>query len=70
MQSIASPVLKDDSGAHLKILMSPTTTPRAYGQTISITVQYTLINKLVLPNPFLGISFPTSIGFTETAMSE
>jgi Flp pilus assembly protein TadG len=70
MQSIASPVLADNGGANLTISMSPNTTPRAYGQTIAVTVQYSLTNKIVLPNPFLGISFPGSIGFTETAMSE
>jgi Flp pilus assembly protein TadG len=70
MQSIASPVLMDNSGGNLSITISPNVTPRAYGQSLTISVQYSLANKIVLPNPFLGISFPTSIGFTETAMSE
>jgi Flp pilus assembly protein TadG len=70
MQSIASPTIADNSGANLTISVAPDTTPRAYGQSISVTVQYSLTNKIVLPNPFLGISFPSTIGFTETAMSE
>jgi Flp pilus assembly protein TadG len=70
MQSIASPVLMDNSGANLTITVSPDVTPRAYGQALTVTVQYSLSNKIVLPNPFLGINFPTTMGFTETAMSE
>jgi Flp pilus assembly protein TadG len=70
MTSVASPVISDNNGANITVSVSPDTTPRAFGQPISVTVSYSLANKLMLPNPFLGVSFPSTLSFTETAMSE
>jgi Flp pilus assembly protein TadG len=70
MNSVASPILLDNSGNNLTITMNPNSTPRAFGASISVTVSYSLANKIAIPNPFMGVRFPTSISFTETAMSE
>ena len=70
MKSVASPILLDNSGNNLTITMNPNSTPRAFGASISVSVTYSLANKIAIPNPFLGVRFPSSISFTETAMSE
>lgn len=70
VKSIASPVINESSGADLTISLNPTTAPRAFGTSVSMTITYNATSKVILPNPFLGISFPTSLTATETAMSE
>jgi Flp pilus assembly protein TadG len=67
LEGIAPPAL---SVTGLSITVNPSTVPRAFSSTVSVTVSYDLRSSLVLPNPFLGISFPTSLSATETAMSE
>jgi hypothetical protein len=43
---------------------------RAFGTSVTVTVKYDVTSQLFLPNPFLGLSFPTTLNSTETAMSE
>lgn len=46
-------------------------TPRTFGSQVKITVVYTIpSSQMFLPNPFLGIAFPTTLSSTEAAMSE
>ena len=68
VQSIAPSIL--GTTKNLSVTMNPSTTPRNFATTVTVTVAYTLGNLQVLPNPFLGVSFPTSVSSTETAMSE
>lgn len=70
VNSSASPMINENKGADLTITMNPGTAPRAFGTQVSMTVTYNAKNKIVLPNPFLGIPLPTTFTATETAMSE
>jgi Flp pilus assembly protein TadG len=46
-------------------------TPRTFGSQVTVSVVYTIpSSQMFLPNPFLGISFPTSLSSSEAAMSE
>lgn len=45
-------------------------TPRAFGSSVEIDLAYDASAQLVLPNPFLGVHFPTSLYSQETAMVE
>jgi Flp pilus assembly protein TadG len=70
VNSSASPMINENKGADLTITMNPGTAPRAFGTQVSMTVTYNATSKIVLPNPFLGIPFPSTLTATETAMSE
>jgi Flp pilus assembly protein TadG len=70
MLSVASPIVMDNGGANLTITVTPGITPRAFGQTVTVNVTYSLANKLVLPNPFLGVTFPTIVSDQKSAMTE
>lgn len=72
---VASPTITKNNGAYLNFSMSPTTTPRTFGQAVQVTLTFNVCasGMLVLGNScgsFLGISFPQSLTATETAMSE
>jgi len=46
-------------------------TPRTFGSQVTVSVVYNIpSSQMFLPNPFLGISFPTTLSSTEAAMSE
>lgn len=46
-------------------------TPRTFGSQVTVSVAYTIpSSQMFLPNPFLGISFPTQLSSTEASMSE
>ena len=71
MKQIASPAINENSGGDLTLTLSPSTTPRQFGTSFSVAIVYNMQSKLLIPNPFLGISFPTSLtGVQTTAMSE
>ncbi|HSR56961.1 MAG TPA: hypothetical protein VLL57_02170 [Candidatus Binataceae bacterium] len=73
----ASPTITKVSDA-LSIAISPTTTPRTFGQTITVTLTFNTCEAgtIILGNSggtcssFLGLSFPTTLTATETAMGE
>ena len=69
MVSVASPMISADSGAHLTSTVSPTP-PCTFGSTITVSVTFNANHLLVLPNPFLGIHFPTSLTNSESAFCE
>jgi len=43
---------------------------RTFGSSVMVQVQFNASSALFLPSPFLGISFPTTLSSTETAMAE
>lgn len=42
----------------------------SFGAPVTIEVQYDLSSKIFLPNPFLGIPFPTTVQSIQTAFCE
>lgn len=51
-------------------LCSPGVPQRLFGSSVTVTVRFDASSALFLPSPFLGISFPTTLSSTETAMAE
>jgi hypothetical protein len=71
MLSVASPTIMSNSGNDLTISMpTPCPTTNSFSNPVTISVQYNLTSKIFLPNPFLGISFPTTVQSTQTAFCE
>jgi Flp pilus assembly protein TadG len=68
MQSIAPSNINNN--ANLSITVNPPTAPRTPASAVTVTVSYQIGNSLALPNPFLGVTFPTSLSAAQTAMSE
>jgi uncharacterized protein (UPF0333 family) len=69
MLSVASPTISANSGAYLTASLSPTP-PCTFGTAITVSLSYNAAHLLALPNPFLGISFPTTLTSTESAFCE
>jgi Flp pilus assembly protein TadG len=68
MKSIASPTINENNGGDLSITLTPQAAPRTFGTPLTVTISYNLQNKLFLPNPFLGIQFPTILQNIQTTM--
>ena len=49
---------------------TPGVNDRAFGTSVQVSVTYDVTSQLFLPKNFLGLSFPTTLSSTETAMSE
>jgi hypothetical protein len=70
MISVGSPIITQSGGSNLNITVSPAA-PRTRGQTVTVSVTYTIPSSVIfLPNPFLGIRFPTSFSDSKSAFSE
>lgn len=69
MVSVASPIIAANGGSYLSSTLSPTP-PCTYGTQVTVAVSFTSSSLLALPNPFLGISFPTTLTSSETAFCE
>jgi uncharacterized protein (UPF0333 family) len=69
MVSVASPTIAANSGAYLSSTLSPAP-PCDYGSPVTVSVSFNASHLLALPNPFLGISFPTTLTSSETAFCE
>jgi Flp pilus assembly protein TadG len=77
VQNQMSPTITVPSGA-LNVTFSDvnpadptcTTTPRGFGCKIQVVVAYNATSKVVLANPFFGISFPTQLNSTTQMMTE
>jgi Flp pilus assembly protein TadG len=67
-----SPTITSNSGAHLTVTVTRSTNADGtyFGQPVTVSVTYDATGKLILPNPFLGITFPTTLTAQETAMQE
>jgi hypothetical protein len=70
--SIASPTIKSGSITTFTVNPDPGTAgpDRGFGQSVTVSVTYDVTSQLFLPKNFLGLSFPTTLSSTETAMSE
>ena len=49
---------------------TPGVNDRAFGTQVAVSVTYDVTSQLFLPKNFLGLSFPTTLSSTETAMTE
>jgi hypothetical protein len=68
MVSVASPIIGSGSGAYLT--SSVTSLPCTFGGSVTVSVTFSASHLIVLPNPFFGIPFPTSLSNSETAFCE
>ena len=68
LKSIASPLINDSNLQPLTL--APTATPRTTGSAVSVTVVYTLSNKLFLGASVLGITFPNQLSVQMSMTSE
>src|SRR5690349_5694145 len=67
---MASPILTGNSGANLSITLTPTATPRTAFSSVTVSATFDATSLIVVPNPFFGVTFPTSLTATESAMVE
>lgn len=72
MVQVGSPTITSHNGANLTITVTRSTNSDGsyFGQPVTVAISYNASGQLVLPNPFLGITFPTTLTATETAMQE
>lgn len=72
MVQVGSPTITSHNGANLNITVTRSTNSDGtyFGQPVTVSISYNATGQLVLPNPFLGIRFPTTLTATETAMQE
>ncbi len=74
--SIASPTIKYANGTSAcpcgSVKSFTVTRPNgsAFGTQVVVSVTYDVTSQLFLPQNFLGLSFPTTLSSTETAMTE
>lgn len=70
MLSIASPTISANNGSYLTTTLSPAASPCSFGSTVTVSVSFDVRHLLAVPNPFLGISFPTTLTNSESAFCE
>src|SRR5690348_3748524 len=66
MVNNASPIISASSGRYLSSTVTPAP-PCTFGSTVTVSVTFDTSHLIALPNPFFGISFPTSLSSSETA---
>jgi Flp pilus assembly protein TadG len=69
MLSVASPTISANSGSYLTATLSPAP-PCVFGSSVTVSLSYDAAHLLALPNPFLGIRFPTTLTSSESAFCE
>jgi len=69
MISVASPIISASSGTYLTSTLSPAP-PCTFGSTVTVGVTFDVRHLVLLPNPFLGIPFPTTLTNSESAFCE
>jgi hypothetical protein len=69
MLSSGSPIISVDSGKYLTSTLNPAP-PCSFGGSVTVSVTFDTSHLVVLPNPFMGISFPTSLSNSESAFCE
>ena len=69
MLSVASPMISANSGSYLTSTLTPDGSC-SYGGSVTVSVTFDTSHLIALPNPFLGINFPTSLSNSETAFCE
>ncbi len=70
MLSIGSPTITSNGGANLSVSLNPSTTPRTSFSTVTVSSTLDATSLILIPNPFFGVSLPTSLTATESAMVE
>ena len=68
MVSVASPIVGASSGHYLTSSVS--SLPCTFGSSVTVSVTFNAAHLIVLPNPFFGIPFPTTLSNSETAFCE
>jgi hypothetical protein len=69
MLSVAAPTIRANSGSYLTATLSPAP-PCSFGSSVTVSLTFTTTQLLALPNPFMGIRFPTSLTSSESAFCE
>jgi Flp pilus assembly protein TadG len=67
---IAPAQIDQNSGAQLKVNVSPTSVPRVTGTPVTVTITYTFPHPLSFSPTLFGLSFPKHISATDVTMSE
>jgi Flp pilus assembly protein TadG len=74
MVSVGSPLIAANSGSYLTInSLSPdpgTGASCAYGSTLTLSVSFDIAHLIMVPNPFLGIQFPSTLKNSQSAFCE
>jgi uncharacterized protein (UPF0333 family) len=70
MVQYGSPTITSNGGANLSVSLNPSTTPRSSFSTVTVSSTLNANSFIFIPNPFLGVSLPTSLTATESAMVE
>jgi len=68
MVSVSSPIIGSTSGQYLSSTV--TSLPCTFGGSVTVSVTFNASHLIVLPNPFFGIPFPTTLSNSETAFCE
>lgn len=66
----ASPTIGANGGSALNITISPATTPRLLGSTVTVTVAYTYDQSRNFGAGPLGLHFPSTLSSTESGATE
>lgn len=69
MLSVASPIISAGSGRYLSSTVTPAP-PCSWGGSVTVSVSFDTSHLVMLPNPFFGVKFPTSLSNSETAFCE
>jgi Flp pilus assembly protein TadG len=69
MLSVASPIIRANSGSYLTSSLNPAP-PCTFGNQVTVAVTYDVGHLIMMPNPFFGIKFPTSLTNSNTAFCE
>lgn len=67
---IAPPQVDQNSGAQLKVNVSPTSIPRVTGTPVTVTITYTFPHPLSFSPTLFGLSFPSKISARDVTMSQ
>ena len=66
----APPNIDQNSGAQLKVDVSPTSIPRVTGTPVTVTITYTFPHPLSFSPTLFGLSFPKTISARDVTMSQ
>jgi Flp pilus assembly protein TadG len=67
--SVASPTISANNGSYLTTTLNPAP-PCAFGNALTVSLTFDVKHLIAVPNPFLGISFPTALTNSESAFCE
>ena len=70
MLTVGSPTITSNGGANLTVSLTPSATPRTSFTTVTVSSTFDATSFIVIPNPFFGVTLPTTFTATESAMVE